>query len=354
MNISPEISIIMPVYNSAEYLKDSIGSVLSQDFNNYELILVDDGSTDNSGTICDIYAEKHSNVITIHKENNGLCSARNRGLDIARGKYVMFMDNDDEYIGNDVFSFLCCQAEKGEVDWIRFSRLRTTIIGKKKMDDIDGVKGIKDNEDWFILSKKNCLENYWTIKKSGALYGVWNAMYKRSVIQDGNLKFDETIRCGGEDWKFNLQYFALCNKILFVQKAFYHYYRRAHHSISVKYDYNRIESIIWVAETENSLLIKNPEIELNDSLIRVKLASLYQQFCCAVMINNKCDLDYVSKKDIFSKINDIFNMSNHEFFENFSIIMKNKKITLSYYLRNNLFGFYSFMYRVKVLKDNII
>ena len=87
---NPEISIIVPVYNSEKYLEECIKSILNQTFADFELILIDDGSHDSSGLICDKYAEKDKRIIVVHQENKGICGARNAGLDIARGKYIGF------------------------------------------------------------------------------------------------------------------------------------------------------------------------------------------------------------------------------------------------------------------------
>ena len=93
-----KVSIIMPVYNSEKYLSKAVESVLAQDFQDFELIMVDDGSPDNSGAVCDSYAEKDARVKVIHKKNGGICSARNAGIDAARGEYIGFCDNDDLYL----------------------------------------------------------------------------------------------------------------------------------------------------------------------------------------------------------------------------------------------------------------
>ncbi|MDT6814838.1 glycosyltransferase, partial [Enterococcus faecium] len=95
-----EISIIVPVYKVEKYLRKCVDSILAQTFTDFEVILVDDGSPDNSGKICDEYAEKDNRVRVIHKENGGLSSARNAGIDVARGKYLGFVDSDD-YIDED-------------------------------------------------------------------------------------------------------------------------------------------------------------------------------------------------------------------------------------------------------------
>ena len=98
--MNPVLSIIVPIYNVRPYLCECLDSILSQPFCDYELILVDDGSTDGSGAICDDYATKDQRIIVIHKDNGGLSSARNAGLDAIKGKYVSFIDSDDYLLGD--------------------------------------------------------------------------------------------------------------------------------------------------------------------------------------------------------------------------------------------------------------
>ena len=99
------ISIIIPVYNVEKYLEDCLNSVVNQTYKNLEIILIDDGSTDNSGKICDLYAKKDNRIVVIHKENAGVSSARNVGLKIAKGLYIGFVDPDD-YIAEDMYEIL--------------------------------------------------------------------------------------------------------------------------------------------------------------------------------------------------------------------------------------------------------
>ena len=96
----PEFSVIVPVYKVEKYLDRCIGSILAQTFSDFELILIDDGSPDNSGQICDEYAGKENRIHVIHKENGGVSTARNAGLDIAPGKFIVFVDSDDEVASN--------------------------------------------------------------------------------------------------------------------------------------------------------------------------------------------------------------------------------------------------------------
>ena len=127
------VSVIMPVYNSEDYLENAVETVLRQDFDGFELIVVDDGSPDESGKICDRIAQKDSRVVVIHKPNGGICSARNAGLDRARGKYIAFCDNDDEYLPG-LISENYALAERENADLVRFCRSKTeTYNGKVSM-----------------------------------------------------------------------------------------------------------------------------------------------------------------------------------------------------------------------------
>ena len=118
------VSVIVPIYNSEKYLKRCVDSILSQTFSDFELLLVDDGSTDGSGSICDEYSVKDSRVRVFHKENGGVSSARNLGLDNARGEWITFVDSDD-YLEE---SFLAELSVFEDVDWV-VSVVSFVIIG---------------------------------------------------------------------------------------------------------------------------------------------------------------------------------------------------------------------------------
>lgn len=113
------ISIIVPVYNTEQYLRRCIDSVLAQTYKDFELLLIDDGSKDSSGAICDEYAAKDARVRVFHKENGGVSDTRNYGLDLAQGKYLMFLDSDDFWLRNDVLEMLIGKAEENDLDIIR-------------------------------------------------------------------------------------------------------------------------------------------------------------------------------------------------------------------------------------------
>lgn len=113
----PKVSVIVPVYNVENYIRKCLDSIISQTLKDIEIILVDDGSEDNSGKICDEYAEKDSRIIVIHQKNNGLSNARNTGLNIASGEYIGFVDSDD-YIKSEMYSEMYQTAEKTDADMV--------------------------------------------------------------------------------------------------------------------------------------------------------------------------------------------------------------------------------------------
>lgn len=190
-----KLSIIMPVYNSAKYLKDCIDSII-QNQGSYELIIVDDGSTDTSSDICKEYMTKYNNVSYFRKENGGVSSARNQGLKMATGEYVMFVDSDD-------------LLDDG---WIK-------IIDQLENDDIyyfDSRISINENKDnllHYIIGKNN--EHIF-------LSGPYCKAFKTSFLKTNNITFEENI-INGEDMLFNLNCLLLSQSYTIFNFAFYNY-----------------------------------------------------------------------------------------------------------------------------------
>ena len=115
-HVKPMVSIIVPVYNAQDFIERCVGSILQQEYTNFELLLLDDGSTDRSGEICDRYAETDKRVCVIHKENSGVSDTRNLALDRAKGNYIQFVDSDD-WIASDATRLFVETAESTRVIW---------------------------------------------------------------------------------------------------------------------------------------------------------------------------------------------------------------------------------------------
>lgn len=167
----PEISVIVPVYKVEPYIHKCVDSILTQTFTDYELILVDDGSPDTCGNICDEYAQKDARIHVIHKENGGLSDARNAGMKIACGEYVIFIDSDD-YIDADMLSYLYENLKKADAD------MATCGIYEVYADRIEK----QEEEPDFICSGE---EAFRCILRGHTIRGeIWNKLIKRSCISD--------------------------------------------------------------------------------------------------------------------------------------------------------------------------
>lgn len=272
-----DISVIMPVYNSEKYLYEAINSILRQTFKNFELILVDDGSSDSSGDICDYYKKVDSRVKVIHQSNRGISSARNIGILNSVGRYITFADNDDLYKDRfleDNFKIL----EKCNADLVKFSIKYIDIDEQGNKKEIYKYE-LQDRE----YTPKSISENYEELKRAGVFTFVWNMIVKREVIIDNNIIFDEKIMFGGEDNKFNYQIFKFINKLVCNSNKYYIHFRRLTHSTVMKYNINKAESSLIVSENEYKYL-KFLNI---DKSLWCKYASEYITFMILIILDDR-------------------------------------------------------------------
>lgn len=213
---SDTISVVIPVYKVEKYLDRCIRSVVSQTYSNLEIILVDDGSPDQSGKICDEWAKKDKRITVIHKENEGLSDARNAGLDIASGEYIAFVDSDD-YINPEMYRRMYDKLKENNAD--------LSICGYCRVDELND-SGLRIDNVCVgeIIDKKEALRN---ICKSSAYVAVWNKLYKRHLFQ--NIRFPKgKIE---EDLFVMPRIFDNCSKIVSVSDNYY-YYMQSPNSIS--------------------------------------------------------------------------------------------------------------------------
>ena len=207
----PEISVIVPVYKSEAYLPRCIESILAQTFTDFELILVDDGSPDNCGAICDEYAIRDRRIRVIHKENGGASSARNAGLDVAIGDYIAFIDSDDTVSD----AYLEELFQWREFDFV--------TAGFTWQDDQNNWHVREFEESETTINAIRALPS----KYVGKYYfgSPWAKLLKRALIEKNSLRFDSTIHCG-EDQLFNYRYVNCSSsmKIIPLCGYFYHYY----------------------------------------------------------------------------------------------------------------------------------
>lgn len=206
----PEISIIIPVYKTGKYLSRCVGSILQQTYTDFELILVDDGSPDNSGKLCDKYALKDSRIKVIHKENGGVSSARNAGLEIAKGKYIIFVDSDD-WVAENYLAVLIEPMIKYDIQLASVSYEERGVLCRTKSSKTKLVSFLelseKDRVSYFIMQKLNmpCVN-----------------IFLSSIITKNNLRFKIDMHLG-EDTSFLRSYLSFCEKIYMVDNVVYFY-----------------------------------------------------------------------------------------------------------------------------------
>ena len=210
----PAISVIVPVYKVEDYLRECIDSILCQTYTDFELILVDDGSPDNCGIICDDYAAKDSRIIVIHQKNGGLSTARNTGLDIATGKYICFADSDD-HIKQDLLETVIPYMEQGK-DLVVFNHDRVFPDGK--------VQQFSHHLGTYILSDKNRTDFFInTLLAYNIGWEAWNRMFRKEIIDTYHLRFADNKQIFAEDLYFNLCYCAHIHEIISIPQSLYLY-----------------------------------------------------------------------------------------------------------------------------------
>lgn len=224
---TPTISIIVPVYNAETYIHKCVDSILAQTFTDFELLLVDDGSPDFSGAICDGYAEKDARIRVIHKQNGGVSSARNAGLDAAKGEYIVFIDSDDYVNEKFLRSMLTAADEENTLviaDYQPFN--------EKGLEERDFPEAFSVDCDANIASAQDFRDLVFGFR----VFPPYCKLYRRDIIEKNGLRFNTEIRTA-EDFDFNMRYIANVDRIRYVPLTDYMYrvgykeYRPSNHGV---------------------------------------------------------------------------------------------------------------------------
>ena len=309
------ISIIVPIYKVEKYLERCICSILNQTYKNIEVILVDDGSPDNCGKICDEYSMKDNRIKVIHKENGGLSSARNAGLKIATGDYIGFVDSDD---------------------WIEHTMYERLIANAVKYDaqiSVGGVVDLLELEDGYEVRKTTfngnvkieCLDKKDAMKKFFLeSWSAWDKIYKRDVHKDimfpeGKINEDEAIA---------MRILDRCDKIVYTNEVFYNYISRPNSITTSKFSEKKLD---WYINCKNNLKFINenyPEL------------SIYAQvrFCKSIMWSLRCiALEKTDFKNITKKLVKDLRDNKEEILRN-KLIDKKEKLWIRLLLRTSIEG----------------
>ena len=234
----PKVSIIVPVYNSLSYLETCIGSILTQSITDFELLLVDDGSTDDSGTICDDYADGDNRILVFHKENGGICSARILGLDKSRGEWLLFVDSDD-WLAPDAIELLLSKQCQGNLDIVCGNRLIHEVNGPFLWEEKDYI-----SKESFVLQM---MQRTWDHLLTGKLI-------RHSLFTSNELHWKEGLDLAEDRYMMTiLAYYA--QSFGFIDNVVYHYDRRNANSITNVVDKQTVLRI-FKQELGNVLLLE--------------------------------------------------------------------------------------------------
>lgn len=266
------ISIIVPVYNVEGSLHRCIDSILAQTFTDFELLLIDDGSKDNSGKICDEYVAKDLRVRVFHKENGGVSSARNLGLDNAKGEWVTFVDSDD-YVLPYFLETFCTMSKDGDVciqgiipDYSISSEYQ---VYKSSFDYIGNVKGAL-----FMLN--DC-------QMVGSLC---NKMFRSSIIHDKNLRLKEALKLW-EDEEFFLHYLQYAQKVVATTYGYYVYFVP---DFSKYYNTNNLQTLILIFRAVSKIFKGGANIVTDSYQIK-----LYNEWISLLRSNSKQSIKLLPK-----------------------------------------------------------
>lgn len=237
------VSVIVPVYNTESFLPKAIESVLMQSYTDWELILVDDGSTDGSLAICRSYAKRDARIKVLSQDNQGVSVARNRGLDHARGTYVTFMDSDDE-LDADAFDACAKRAQKTGADMIVFS---IDFIASNGAQEVR-LPMLEDRD----YTRDAFLRTY-IQKKALYVYSNANKWYKHSLLDTLGLRFEESVHFG-EDRLFNYAFLREASVISTLPARFYRYHMRNNESLSSRYIENFMEIVMRLHRAKVDML----------------------------------------------------------------------------------------------------
>lgn len=215
--MKPTISVIMPIYNAANHMSESINSVLNQTFKDMELILVNDGSTDGSKKICDNYAALDDRIQVIHQKNQGVSEARNTGINRARGKYINFIDADDT-IESHTYELLIKYAQVSDYDLIiygmHFDYYNEGFFLNTKTEKIHSN---------IILERSQIRQEFFYLYQNNYLSPIWNKLFKASLIKENRIYFNSEMAIL-EDLNYTLEVLNCVDEILVIPDALYHYY----------------------------------------------------------------------------------------------------------------------------------
>lgn len=296
MKNSPKVSIIVPIFNCEKYLNKCINSLLSQTEKNIEVILINDGSTDNSYNVARKYELIDSRIKLINQENNGVSFTRNKGIEISSGEYIMFIDSDD-WIEENTLEIMLNSLKKFKSNYVRIACTKDIVdIGKNYVCDVIFDHPVYVKRESFKYEVFNAFLNTYSLN-SPCLFLV-----KRELLRKNNIYFDVN-RFYGEDLLFNIEIFKYLENAIFLPNPCYHYVYNTN-SLTTNNSKEIIEKKIYNAILNYSALFKLVDLfEVTDSTVNDKINNRILKEVNECIINIYCNNLIIPKKDRLFLIN---------------------------------------------------
>lgn len=298
-----KVSLIIPVFNSDKYLEECLNSIISQNYCNYEVILINDGSTDESKKICENYVKSDSRVRLINQKNQGVSIARNVGIKEATGDVIMFIDSDD-ILEDNALTFILDNFKQNDMLCFGYTAMFKNCKNVVINDSI--IKDKKEIENKILLNDK--IGGY-----------LWNKCFKASIIKKNNILFDINLHyC--EDLIFVIDYLKYCNNITYINKSLYFYRMR---KSSVSYNFFNMKNITLL-NSYKILINRITDEKINN---RLKYNYLVNYYKLKKLIPKNFDIDQCIIKDEKN-------------------IIKNEKLNIKKLLMFYLIKYFNFIYRI--------
>lgn len=280
MKSNPLISIIVPIYNVEKFLPICVESLLNQIYTNLEIILVDDGSTDNSPEICDNFALKDSRIKVIHKENGGMSDARNAGIEIATGDYIGFVDSDD-YIEKEMYQTMLAEALENDAQIVECDSYAVYKDDKTEVYKSFDYKLYTNNRD--II--------YGYIREGTIQTVVWNKLYTRDIIGDIRFEFGKY----HEDEIFTYQVLAKTTRLVHINKLYYYYVQRKGSVMNSGFSLKYLDAIEGGLKRAEFIKDNFPEVYFEQKKALTFFCIYNYQ---RILDNISCDKDKAGRKKI--------------------------------------------------------
>lgn len=300
----PKISIIVPVYKIEKDISRCINSIIGNTYQNFELLLIDDGSPDNSGKICDEYAKKDRRIKVIHKENGGVSSARNTGIREASGEYIMFVDGDD-WIEENSFEILSKKIETLDSDLFIFGIVKDLYSNNKLIKSEINALVKEENLNIYELSNKfEYLFN--TIR----MLPPWMYLFKSEILKREDLFFNEEL-VAYEDFDFNMRYLKNCKNITIIPDIIYHYIIDVNVNQLAKR--NKINLVSNMNAVSKSILEFLDNIQANLNVKEYMYSYIFDLYVLSIkkIAIHRKDIKYIEIRNILKELrnDDIFRES---------------------------------------------